>query len=146
MTSAWDLAIAGRTVWAEARGEGNDGMIAVAWAIVNRLKVDKWYSGTNLARCCLYPYQFSSWNVGDPNGPQALRLTETDLALAFCVGAIQGALDGTGDDPVNGATHYYADNIAEPSWVSGLVNGKQMSPPATFCGKIGHHLFYKGVQ
>lgn len=144
--SAWDLAIASRTVWAEARNQGPAGMTAVAWAIVNRRIAGKWYSDASLAGCCLHPWAFSSWNEGDPNGPQALRVAETDPLLVYCAGAIQAALTG-GEDPVGGATHYYAEGTTEPSWVTGKsTSGIQVAPPAVFCVQIGKHIFFKNVQ
>lgn len=145
--SAWDVEIGSRTCWAEARSDGNDGMTAVAWAEVNRHNAGKWYSGATLADTCLMRWMFSSWNDGDPNGPQALRLAENDPLLAFARTATQIAIAGGMPDPTNGATHYYApDVVPEPTWVKGIdKTGKQVAPPATYCCKIGSQLFYKDV-
>lgn len=137
MTS-WDLAIAARTVWGEARNQGDDGMTAVAWAIANRQNAGKWYSRPTLAETCLYPYQFSCWNAADPNLQQCVRVLEADLILAYAARAVQNALDGTTTDPTSGATHYYAAGTAVPAWAD----------PATgsiFTVQIGRHLFFRNV-
>ena len=144
--SAWDIEIAARTVWGEARDQGVSGQLAVAWAIVNRHAVGKWYSSASIAACCLYPYAFSSWNVGDPNLPQILHLPETDNGLAGCRAAVNAAINGAQVDPTGGATHYYVAGSPEPSWVTGInAQGVQVAAPALFCVQIGAHLFFKGV-
>lgn len=136
MPSSWDVEIAARTVWGEARGEGDAGMAAVAAAIVNRQRVGKWFSTATLAGCCLYPFQFSSWNLGDPNLEKLLRLPESDPLLGVCREAVLAAIAGNSPDPVMGATHYYSDTISPPNWTAS---------PAVFEVKIGHHLFYRNV-
>ena len=40
-----DLDILARTLYGEARGEGTEGMEAVANVIMNRYRKPKWYSG-----------------------------------------------------------------------------------------------------
>lgn len=135
MTTAWDTEIAARTTWGEARGEGPDGIQAVASAIINRFRAGKWFSTHTLAGCCLLASQFSCWNTNDANLPLLLRTDENDILLALCRDAIQKALDGLPDDPVRGATHYYAGGISAPAWAAN----------ATFCGQVGHHLFFKDV-
>ena len=68
-TSEKDRDILARTLWGEARGEGFDGQIAVAWTIRNRVfdgKAKSWW-GEGYAEVCLKPWQFSCWNQNDPN-------------------------------------------------------------------------------
>ena len=131
----FDIEIAARTVWAEARGEGELGMRAVAWAIVNRHDVGKWFSGETLAECCLMKYQFSCWLAHDPNYTLIARLPDDDRTLDECRGFIQAAMLAAGDDPTEGATHYANLDVCSPAWAAN----------ATVTVKIGHHKFFKGV-
>lgn len=124
----FELEIAARTLWMESRGESVVAQQAVACVLANRVKDGRW--GKNLTTVCLWPYQFSSWNTTDGNRKAMAQLNDNDLVLS----RLSSLLNGT--DITNGATHYYADYIPEPAWVSG----------ATFCGKFGKQLFYKDVK
>lgn len=124
--------IAARTVWMEARGQGDEGMRAVAHVIVNRLDTERW--GVTFALVCLAPFQFSCWNTADPNRKAMAALDDDDPALQKCRDFIEAALDGE-DDPTKGSTHYYATSITPPAWVHG----------ATFQVQIGRHVFYSNV-
>jgi N-acetylmuramoyl-L-alanine amidase len=61
-----DVDVMARTIMGEARGEANQGKAAVGWVISNRVSAGTWYSGS-VFEVCRKPYQFSCWNVGDPN-------------------------------------------------------------------------------
>ncbi len=124
--------IAARTVWMEARGEGDEGMRAVAHVLVNRLFDERW--GVTLALVCLAPFQFSCWNTNDQNRKAMAAIDDDDPVLQKCRDFILAAINGE-PDPTNGSTHYYASSIAAPAWVHG----------ATLQAKIGHHTFYSGV-
>ncbi|MFT8135469.1 hypothetical protein ACMYLZ_23150, partial [Salmonella enterica subsp. enterica serovar Enteritidis] len=68
-TSDKDRDILARTLWGEARGEGQAGQIAVAWTIRNRVfdgKAKSWW-GEGYAGVGLKPGRFSCWNKNDPN-------------------------------------------------------------------------------
>lgn len=134
---SFDIEIAARTVWMESRGEGAQGMIACAWAIVNRHNAGKWYSGHTLAECCLIGYQFSSWNSTDPNRIEMARLDDGDALLQECRSYILDALSNEGADPTEGATNYYStDIILPPTWAAS----------ATFTVQIGKTKFFKHVN
>ena len=71
-----DLQILARTLFGEARGEGDEGLEAVACVIMNRYKSGKWFTGydvlngkkiPSVAQTCLKKAQFSCWNKNDPN-------------------------------------------------------------------------------
>jgi N-acetylmuramoyl-L-alanine amidase len=134
VTSPLEAAIAARTIWGEARGEGPAGMRAVAHVLLNRLGGGRW--GANLFDVCLAPYQFSCWLHGDPNRPKMIGLPEDDPTLRLCEIAFDAARAARDADPTAGATHYYADTSAPPTWAAGL------SPTA----HLGHHLFFAGVK
>lgn len=124
-----------RTCWGEARGEGHEGMVAVAHVILNRVARGGWW-GNTIEYVCRKPWQFSCWNTNDPNsaylrGEKLIPRIEYEKALAAATQAMQDKVDPTG-----GATHYYAKSIKAPAWTVG----------AQATTRIGSHLFYKGVK
>lgn len=130
-----------KTVWGEARGEGVTGMIAVAHVINNRLKTGRF--GRNIEAVVVKPYQFSCWNVGDPNLPllRAWDWNIKDPSKLLAAGAASGVLLDLIPDMTNGATHYHttarpANNksaVWPPLWAKGM----------TKTAIIGNHTFYR---
>lgn len=133
----FQLEIAARTVWMEARGEGLAGIVAVAWVIVNRSRSGRWFAGNNsIAGCCLFPQQFSCWNTADVNRQAMAVLPDEDPLLVACRTAVANALAGRSLDPTRGATHYHDVRMTSPpAWAVGRVPTCQ----------IGHHVFFAGV-
>ena len=78
-----EVAVLAQTIWGEARGEGNEGMEAVASVIVNRAdyppKGTLWW-GHTIEEVCKkpYAYQFECWNQGNQNRVQMESVTEKD--------------------------------------------------------------------
>lgn len=133
--SPFDKEIMARTLWAEARGEGTEGIRAVAHAILNRFTAGKWYSGKTVSEACLFPAQFSCWNDNDPNRRELARLADDDSALLACRGMVERVCAGD-DDSTFGSTHYYAASMkVAPRWASSGQLKVQ----------IGAHKFYTGV-
>ena len=129
------LQIGARTIYGEARGEGPAGMDAVAHVLINRVKDGRW--GMTLFQVCLAPYQFSCWNVGDPNRMIMITLDDAQPLLQQCIVAMDNAMAGDTFDPTGGATHYYADTMPSvPTWTVG----------ATETAHIGAHIFFKNVK
>lgn len=142
---AFDVAratdILARTLYGEARGEGEQGMIAVACVIMNRVRASNdravrglgamWW-GDDVAAVCLKPYQFSCWNHDDPNRRKIIVVNEHDAVFAAAKRIATRAILGVLDDCTRGATHYHARNIT-PTWARGVT------PTAM----IGQHIFYK---
>lgn len=123
-----------RTVWGEARGEGQSGMIAVLNVIMNRAKKGGWY-GLTPKDVCLKKYQFSCWLDSDPNKEKLLAVDESDKDFATAKYLSTLAYNGELPDITNGATNYLnlatlGDNV--PSWT------KDLKQTAT----IGQHTFY----
>ena len=118
-----------RTLYGEARGEGYRGMQAVANVIMNRVKKGGWY-GASVKDVVLKPYQFSCWNVTDPNREKIINATPAQLSTALEIA--KKAINGELPDITGGATHYYANSISAPYWAS------SMKKTAT----IGNHIFY----
>ena len=131
---AYDHEIATMTVFMEASGEPDQGKAAVAHVLVNRLRAGRW--GSTLAAVCLAPLQFSSWNSSDPNRKRAAELSIDDPVFQACEMAVAMATDGTSADPTQGATFYFADTIAAPSWAASMVE----------TATIGHHRFFKPAE
>lgn len=130
-----EVDVMARTIYGEARGEPDLGKIAVGWVIQNRLALNTWY-GNTVSAVCLKPYQFSCWNLGNPNLPKLRAATEADSHFAKCRDASIKVLSSDVQDPTNGATHYHAAYIKPPPWTIG----------AKFTVRIGNHLFYKNVD
>lgn len=125
-----DMDVLARTIWGEARGEGGEGMLAVAAVVLNRWRDNRWPG--SIAAVCWQPKQFSCWNEGDPNRAKMERLTIDKRSFHAAFLAALHSL--TMPDPTDGANHYYAITIRPPSW------SRRMSETA----RIGRHVFLKG--
>ena len=123
-------AVAVRTMWGEARGEGQLGEDSVAHVIRNRIATGRW--GHTAAAVCLAPMQFSCWNAADANRRPMLEMTDTEPALVALLDVWHQSL--TDVDHTQGATHYKVVGTSA-NWAVGLT------PVVT----IGHHEFYRGV-
>ncbi len=125
-----------RTLWGEARGEGDIGMLAVANVILNREKIakkkGKFWWGNNIIQICQKPYQFSCWNRSDPNFRKLQSVDKRDLYFATAVRIANRAVTGVLEDITSGATHYHASSIT-PYWAKGQA-------PIEV---IGAHKFYR---
>ena len=128
--NADDIEVLARTMWAEARGEGVDGMKAVASVVLNRKAHRRWPN--EISAVCQQPWQFSCWNPGDPNRAKLLAVTSKDVMFSLAMGIARDALAGELVDATGGADHYHAKSVS-PSWAKG------QTPTAA----IGNHLFYK---
>lgn len=130
--NSYDWEIMAKTIFGEARGETEEGQIAVACCILNRFNSKKWFSARTIAGVCQKPWQFSCWNKNDPNAQIIAKLSYPTYSKYFPI--IKQALER---DVTKGATHYYAPAIVRcPDWAV----GKQP------CAKIGHHLFFKDID
>ena len=135
-----DVLVLARTLWGEARGEGREGMEAVASVIINRVNwphtVPLWW-GSTVEEVCKKKTQFEVWNEGNPNRAKMEDVTEDSdeefrMALEIAKQAVAGGLT----DRTRGATHFYAPGKINPppSWT--MCKGVQ---PKT----IGNHTFYR---
>jgi spore germination cell wall hydrolase CwlJ-like protein len=125
------LELLAATVYLEAEGEPDEGKVAVAWVIRNRM--DRNQKGVR--ETILAPYQFSCWNA-DYAGQRKARLTAPDpVVWERCWRAAAGAFWRLLPDPTDGARHYYNPALASPEW----------SEMAAARIRIGRHVFLKGV-
>jgi N-acetylmuramoyl-L-alanine amidase len=130
---AFDRIIAAATADMEASNQGPTGIRSVMHTFFNRLQFAPKY-GSTIADVCLRPWQYSCWNTADPNRHRLAIANDSDPILTDCLAAYDEVAAGSAD-PTLGATHYIADGIAPPLWVS----------EATQTVKIGAHTFYKDV-
>ena len=113
------------TILAEARGEGRDGMGAVAAVIAQRS------TNRNLTpeQVCLQKWQFSCWNgTSEADLAHLYKTPQAEFALY-----LEKNIDRINRSKVNFADHYYADYIKAPYWAKGK------EPVAV----IGQHKFYR---
>ena len=138
-----DINILARTIFGEARGEGLEGMEAVALVVMNRVKAKKWFTGyemingqkiPSVAQTCLKKAQFSCWNKNDANYPLLQKITTESPVFRECVNVAKRALSGRLIDFTNGATYYHTRQI-KPQWAVGK------SP----CYEVKNHLFYNDI-
>jgi N-acetylmuramoyl-L-alanine amidase len=132
-----DADVLARTIYGEARGEGYDGMKAVACVVLNRVAKPGWW-GTDIKSVCLMSshgiHQFSCWNADDPNLPIIQAVTGDDDVFSTACGIAQLTASGDLVDNTNGATNYYAKTLPEPPyWARGVQP----------CADIGNQLFFK---
>lgn len=119
-----------KTVLGEARGEGVNGMAAVAQVIRNRANSGRFSSDP--AQVALEPKQFSTWNTGEGgNNPQQFKPGTKPYNEAARV--IEAVFGGEVPDTTGGALFYHSKGVS-PSW-SGSVNKHGTE-------KIGNHVFY----
>ena len=131
------------TIYGEARGESDNGKIAVAWTAMNRA------TKKSICKVVLAPKQFSIFN----NNP-ALRMAAMSLNVeprqknVIDVASWQRAVSIARavyrkeiSDPTLGATHYLAPVVMKakgyiiPKWARKFI----------FKGKIDNQLFYKEI-
>lgn len=134
----------------EARGEGEDGMRAVAQVIENRLNHPRRF-GDTVKSVCLRPWQFSCFNPNDPNRAKLLSMWESDpIAYGLAEKIVAEARAGYLPDTVGPSTHYCtvnlwghddSDRIATghaPAWYSKQAIEGGITQEVV---RIGHHVF-----
>jgi N-acetylmuramoyl-L-alanine amidase len=122
--------IVAKTILAEARGEGRAGMYSVACC----LKIRAERRNRSLTRVCLQPYQFSCWNVGDPNRNKMdsfLKLPQAKYAilLAKNMGKLNTKFIGRAD-------HYMTVKL----WKTNRIKWARGEKPVAFAG---NHVFFR---
>jgi len=132
-----------RTLYGEARNQGDEGLTAVGHVVLNRVAAERWW-GRDVIGVCRKPFQFSCWNANDPNLRDLLAVTAANATFARCFQIARGLVDAQRQDKLararrdttDGATHYYAPKlVGTPKWALGR----------TPCARIRDHLFFKGI-
>lgn len=112
-----DVVLLAMCVFGEARGQSRAAKIGVASAVRNRValapKFGRGWSGVILKR-----WAFSSFNAADPNRKKLMAPLrwEKPEVWAACWDAARAVYERAVADITDGATHYYDDSIAAPSW------------------------------
>lgn len=125
------------TLLGEAAGEGEEGMAAVLWSMVNRSNSGRYPS--DLAAVATQKnskgvHQYSTWNKKSLGGNSPdTRFSTTSPEFKRALGVIDRVLSGTVKDPTGGATHFYAKGSAKPYW----FEAEGPAGPV----KIGNHYF-----
>lgn len=125
-------------IWREARGEGDEGMVAVGRVIANRVA----HGWGDWIKVITAPAQFSSISImGDPQTvkwpqvPDKAWERAQELANAF-VGHSGEAL---APDPTGGATFYWNPATATSGWFKHSVESGKLQKTVT----INRHDFYR---
>lgn len=156
---AWnrdDLDALSMTLWGEARGEGEEGMRAVAHVIVNRARNKRWPD--TISGVAYDDDQFSCWNDDDVNSEMMPKMLQFYNYLRAKPKGWQNwyesfkqspdfkryesyleareiareVLENQDDDPTNGAVFYHTRSVS-PDW----ARGQQV------VARIGAHQFYR---
>jgi N-acetylmuramoyl-L-alanine amidase len=120
-------------LWAEARGEGYDGIHAVAEVIRNRTKHPKQWAATPF-EVVIQPKQFSSLNDIDPEmliARARASVAGDRRAWSYCLAVARQLERGThSSNLTNGATHF-------------CYRYARWSPGMEVVATIGRHTFYR---
>lgn len=146
-----DKEILARAIFGEARGEGEQGMLAVGNVIMNRLKDGRSiYKATDkpeltgVESIIKKDQAFSVFN--NPQSPDYINMmkpmeemgTADKEAYKLALEISEGLLTGKLKDNTDGSTLYYNPNVADPDWAKSWKTSKTKS--------IGNHDFYIEVK
>lgn len=133
--SAADRDLMIRTIIGEAGGESQQGQIAVADVIKNRLASGGY--GGNLHDVITAPKQFSVWNPGDPAGAMASGVSADSAQYQRIAAIVDAVMAGKLADITGGAKNYYNPRGASPDWADKLAKIGDLT--------IGNHRFVGGT-
>lgn len=136
MVGRWEKAkainVVARTIYMEARGEGDVGLNMVMTVIWNRAggNVD------NLADVCLKPLQFSCWNKISNKSPSTYSIQFPKGAVSgngqemsswdVCVNLANSMFNGTFKPANSKWNAYYNPNKASPDWADQLIGAEMV--------------------
>lgn len=126
VTCDTELDCLAQVIYFEARGEIKAGQVAVAQVVLNRVHSPKFPN--TIKEVVWQPYQFSYTNDG-------LHERMVDVAAkAKAYNVAHFVLDyGQYFDSMEGADHYFAHKLVDPSWKHGMM----------FIARVGDHSFYR---
>ncbi|OGI28995.1 MAG: hypothetical protein A2288_01090 [Candidatus Moranbacteria bacterium RIFOXYA12_FULL_44_15] len=143
-----DIMLLARLIFGEARNQSKEAMLGVGWTIKNRVNAKRSYFGSNYHEVILKNdkgvYQFSSLNPNekenfplliDPFRNKGDERTHEGWLNAYDVS--ESIINGTNDDPTDGATFFHSEDLSQETFTTKSV------PGAIFIKKIGAFLFYK---
>jgi len=106
-----DLELLALCCWREARGEGMLGKRGVCHVILNRVK-DGHFGGHEIHGVILKRYQFSSFNLSDPNSDK--WPVEGETSWLDCIDAAKSVIENTDEDFTRGCLFYYSRPLTAP--------------------------------
>ena len=125
-----DESIIAKTIYNEARGEGYEGMQAVAATIQNRYKLNRGYMGNrDFYQICVKAYEGAIGCDPSPAGP------EDETALEYCKELAAAVKNLTVRDNTGGCTYFSATKNAFGRY---CVGGKMF-----YKKKLGSHYLFK---
>lgn len=129
--------ILARAIFGESRGLPDEGKVAIAWSIRNRVEDGRWPN--NYHDVILQKSQFNAFRENDPNweyvkNPFYKINTKQLAAWKKCYEIAGLVISGKIKDPTSGVNHYFSNYIKYPDWTK--------SKNAKFIMKIGNTLFY----
>ena len=133
MFSAKDVEVLTRTIWGEARGESEEGMLAVGHVVINRVIRGGWW-GDTVEEVCQQPFQFSCWNENDPNRSKLIALNILSPDAGEALWSALTVLLEKHPDNTERSCHYHTRGVT-PHWSHGK----------TAVMEIGSHLFFNDV-
>lgn len=129
------------TIYAEARGEGHDGQLAVAYVILNRARL--WHK--SIKDVCYGKNQFSCYNSNDPQYPKLLEIANNfSLALSEnqplrnCYDVAYMTVSAPFESNVGDATFYRVIGTKN-KWFDGAIKAGKL----LMIGVIKQHEFFR---
>ena len=118
---AYEFGLLPLAIWREARNQGYQGMLAVAWSIKNRVIKPCWW-GVSFPTVILKKWQYSSFNWNDPNDVQFPKGNEPDWQDALR--AATDVFTNSVPDPTMGADSYFDKSLDSnpPDWSKTAVH------------------------
>ncbi len=112
--------IVARAIFGEARGESEQGRLAVGWVIRNRAENPMWW-GSGYHGVILKDKQFSCFNSNDPNFEKIKDPAShgEDIWIECYEIAGQVISGDKSEDITLNSDHYYSTSISPPSWAVG---------------------------
>lgn len=127
--------------WREAMSQGEPGMQAVAWVIMNRVKSGKF--GGSIPDVVVQANQFSSMTIRGDNMTVVWPWRQGLVNASAWVTAQRvctAVLNGIAADTTGGALYYANLDVANSSW---FTNNIVKSPDHPMTVKIGAHTFFR---
>ena len=116
-----DVELLALCIWREARGETNDAQLGVGCSIRNRVLKGGWW-GSTYRSVILKPWQYSSFNEGDPNSTKFPD--PNDPVGMQCTENASLVINGNCADNTNGAQSYFDRSLDSnpPKWAATMTH------------------------
>jgi len=130
-----DVDTLARTLYGEAKAGDVEDATAIAATIMNRVAYPNWPN--DVSAVCLQPYQFSCWNVSDPNRLRIMNANVKEPWFRQCHEIAVKTIARQIPDQTDRATHYYAKTMKKaPKWAKGKAP----------CHQTAGHLFFNDID